>query len=309
MSETSGLAPADTPRSKARPPAAPTPPTSSRLIPTLNQILASPSHSDTLLQTLCYTSLLGSSLLARLAVAGARAQARALIAQAIALPPNTTLRLSAVAVPPSRLLVGARRLRAFSALVADVRVFARLWGLLAIYRWARRVWASRDADPARRAVEAAQVVLNVAFQGLENLAYLSSKGAWGWDETRQARAWLWSSRFWAMHIGLDLLRLWRERLLRARKEEEEGKLGLGEEKKLGLGEQKKLGLGEEEREEHEAWRRKWWKDLVVNAAFGPLTIHWGTEQGLLGDFWIGLLGSVAGVAGMSDVLREIEKSA
>jgi hypothetical protein len=47
-----------------------------------------------------------------------------------------------------------------------------------------------------------------------------------------------------------------------------------------------------------AWRAKWRKELVVDLAYAPLTVHWSLEKGLVGDFWVGLLGSVAGVTGL-----------
>lgn len=53
-------------------------------------------------------------------------------------------------------------------------------------------------------------------------------------------------------------------------------------------------------EDEKLWRR----DLVSNLAYAPLTVHWSLEEGLLGDFWIGVLGTVAGAAGFAELWKE-----
>jgi hypothetical protein len=108
---------------------------------------------------------------------------------------------------------------------------------------------------------------------------------WGWDGKRQERAWLWSARFWATHVGLEVLKEGRERLVWERERVEGDR-------------SKEAGL------EERAWREKWWRGVVVNAAFAPLTLHWGLEKGLLSEFWVGVLGSIAGVTGMREVWRK-----
>ena len=146
------------------------------------------------------------------------------------------------------------------------------------------------ADPAEdvvlRMLAYTQVIVNVFFQILENGAYLSSKGILGWSSEKQNRAWLWSSRFWMAHVGLDFVRLYRVWMLR--------KQGATEEEKRTDGPK---GDVITERGE-EVWRKGWIKEVVVNAAWAPLTLHWSLRQGLMGDFWVGVLGSVAGVAGL-----------
>jgi hypothetical protein len=140
------------------------------------------------------------------------------------------------------------------------------------------------APPKDRVLERiawAEVMVNVAYQVLENGAYLASKGVLGWDEKRQASAWIWSSRFWAAHVGLEFTRLgylWAEKR-RAR--------GKGKESVVA------------EVEEDKAWR----KDLVSNLAYAPLTVHWSREEGLVGDFWVGVLGTIAGAAGFAELWK------
>lgn len=142
-----------------------------------------------------------------------------------------------------------------------------------------------------RSIVSVQVVANIAYQYLENMAYLSSKGVWGWNTERQNKAWAWSSRFWAVHVVLDFVRLWRERAVRQK------------ERKAGW-----KGREEEAETEENEWRIKWRRSLLVNVAYAPLTVHWSLEQGLVSDSWVGVLGSVAGIAGLKEVWRKSGES-
>ncbi|KAH7342679.1 hypothetical protein BKA65DRAFT_504561 [Rhexocercosporidium sp. MPI-PUGE-AT-0058] len=251
----------------------------------LSSILSTPSGTDTLLLTICYTSLLTSSILSSISLSRIRQQALSVIEKAISLPPNTTLYISTSDIPPSRLLIVSARLTALSSLISDVRIFARLWGLLGMYNWGKRVWNQDGGDQVVRGIAGIQVISNIAYQYLENMAYLSSKGVWGWSTEKQNKAWVWSSRFWAVHVLLDFVRLGRER---------------SEQRKVV----KWKGREEEaERQEQEFWAR-WRRQLVVNLAYAPLTVHWSLEKGLVGEFWVGLLGSVAGLAGLRELWRK-----
>jgi len=297
MSEIQGLAPPNTSPEKAIPIPSPPPP-SRPSIPTLqtlrtwlplylkktdaqithlSTILSTPRGTDTLLLTLCYTSLLTSSVLTSVSLARIRLFTQKLINRAISLPPNTTLLIPTSALPSSNLLTVSRRLKALSALISDYRMFTRLWGLLAIWRWGKGVFVeSTESDLILKRISEVQVIANIFYQYLENGAYLSSKGVLGWSKERQGRAWVWSSRFWMLHVGLDFVRLGREIVLRKEKEQK----------------------SEVEEEGEREWKAKWRKDMVVNLAYAPLTVHWSLEKGLVTEFWVGLLGSVAGWTGL-----------
>jgi len=94
------------------------------------------------------------------------------------------------------------------------------------------------------------------------------------------------------HVGLDLVRLYRELVLRKRRGTDE------EKRKDGPKGDVITERGEEE------WRAAWIKEVVVNAAWYPLTLHWSLEKGLVGDFSIGILGSIAGLAGLDTLWRK-----
>ncbi|RDW88696.1 hypothetical protein BP6252_00728 [Coleophoma cylindrospora] len=307
MSEIQGIAPPDTspenalPIPSATPPHAPSIDTLKSWLPLylsksdvairrLDKILSTPSGTDRLLMTICYTSLLTSNVLSSISLARIQQTTRSLIEKAISLPPNTTLVFTPA---PSRttanLLTTSVRLKKLSALISDFRIFTRLWGLLGLYKWGKASLENPPEDTVLRRITYAQVFVNVLFQYLENAAYLSSKGIMGWDSKKQNRAWEWSSRFWAAHVGLDLGRLCYEWNVRRRRDLK------GKEKDEGEVEQNDA-----------AWRAKWRREMVVNLAYAPLTIHWSLEQGLIGEFWVGLFGSVAGVTALRELWRQAQ---
>jgi hypothetical protein len=305
MSEIQGLLPPDTTPEKFIPlpeqilPPNPIPPLSTlrsylplylsktdATISHLSRILSTPSGTDTLLLTLCYTSLLTSSLLSSLSLHRIHAAARRLISQAISLPPNTTVIIDTSSLPTSRLLITATRLKALSDLISDFRIFVRLWGLLSIYKWGKKVHEEPPTDFVIRRIVYTQIVSNIVFQYLENGAYLASKGVLDWRKEKQTKAWIWSSRFWMLHVGLDFVRLWREAKLRSMK-------GKGKEGVEGVEESK--------------WKAKWRRQMIENVAWAPLTLHWSLEEGFVGEFWVGVLGSVAGLAGFRELWKTTGK--
>ncbi|KAG9232156.1 hypothetical protein BJ875DRAFT_94048 [Amylocarpus encephaloides] len=249
----------------------------------LDAVLSTPAGTDNFLNAVCYTSLLASSLLRK----SVEFKLHGTIKRAAQLWPKVTLRLGDSG-ENSRALGVAKRLKGLSGLISEIRTFGRLFGVIALWRWGRGVGVrmrTEDVDGRKdrigEMVEASQVVVNVLYQVLENGAYLSERGILGWGKETQNWAWIWSSRFWGAHIGLDFLRLGRECLERRRR--------VGEGKKEGM------GMGEEE--------RRWWRQVIVDCAYAPLTVHWGIEGGIVSEFWVGVLGSVAGGMALSNAWR------
>lgn len=252
------------------------------------RVLATPAGTDRFLMTICYTTLAASTALSKLSTHQLRQTARRLIEAAISLPPDTTVLINTSALPTPRLLRLSKSLEALSSLISDFRIFVRLWGLLDIWQWGSGLLQNPPADKTLENIAWAQVAVNAAYQWLENGAYLSSKGVMGWSADKQNNAWLWSSRFWAAHVGLDLYKLlYQERKRRTRKP-------VGDQ----YGEEE-LNLKLQERKERVAWKRM----MIVNLAYAPLTVHWSLEEGLCSDGWVGALGSIAGIAGLRELWR------
>jgi hypothetical protein len=280
-----------------------------RFLLRLSKLLSTPTGTDILLCTVGYTlelvQALGSHLLERRlsAIAADIAEkandvlfpGEALIAE---LPAPASTKLLAHAVGSSK---------ALGEVISDFRIFVRLWGLMGIYTWTRGVLTEplpRDASPQQRLLRSItwlQIVSGWTFQILENGAYLSSKGvltATSWSgsagKARETQWWVWSSRFWAAHVGLEFVRLYA--------------LWLYQNQGTSDGEKEKLGDGEKEGKLLAAEKKKedwlWWRDLVSNVAYFPMTLHWSVEEGLLSGAGVGICGMIAGGSLLVDAWKQ-----
>lgn len=271
----------------------------------LHRCLQTPTGIDTVLLFVGYTSRLSASVLQSLTGPAIQRSARQLLAIAEALPPSATLIFSAKTFPSPNvalILRIARRLKALSVLLSDIRTFMRLWGLLNMYLWGRGLvqeWRrSRSQDPAEgkaaktstdrveTTVAWAKLVSCVAFQALENGAYLASKGLLDWAPATQGKAARWSARFWGAFVGMELGRLFYESHKRGKRSARER-----------IGNKTVAAAEQEERE----WSAAWRKSIVRYLAWAPLTVHWGSEQGLVSEMTIGALGSIPGCIQMRDL--------
>ncbi|KAK8170333.1 hypothetical protein BC567DRAFT_149836, partial [Phyllosticta citribraziliensis] len=267
--------------------------TADALLLRLSRLLSTPSGTDSLLCTLSYTlTFVAAHTRAYVSARLERFAAALAIKATGALLPGETL---IAALPPSSRLARASRateaMTKLSALVGDFRVFVRLWALLEVYTWARGVWLEdagkqeKDKDYVQRALVWGEVAASAAFQALENSAYLADKGVlngeWVTGEKgkrRVARWWVWSSRFWAAYVGLELARLGWVWAKESNEEQDKSKVS--------------------EEEDRRARALAWWKQVVSNLAWAPMTLHWSSEEGFISDAWIGFLGIVAGGVGL-----------
>ncbi|XPS70207.1 hypothetical protein M3J09_002445 [Ascochyta lentis] len=273
----------------------------------LAALLSTPAGIDVVLCTTGYTLTLVYAL-------GQRVLEKQLVALATDLGekasdvlfPGETLVVDLPETPRTKLLaqtVGSSK--AIADVIADYRIFVRMWGVLGLYTWARDTYrsplpkAATQRDRLLRGTTWAAIASCVVFQVLENGAYAASKGmltgeAWTGDagKRRETQWWVWSSRFWAAYVGCELLRLMIERAYREPRVEV-----------VGDGEKEdKLRLEQESRESHSK-NFTWWKDLVSNIAYAPMTLHWSMEEGLLSELQVGIFGTVAGGALLADAWR------
>jgi hypothetical protein len=283
--------------------------TTDRTLLRLSKLLSTPSGTDILLCTTSYTLTLIHALLSRLL-----GRKLANIATDIAekangiLLPGETLIASLPAPTSTKLIAQAvGSSKALSEVISDFRIFARLWGVLGLYTWARDTYQEplpQDAgrkEKLLRALTWTAIASCVGFQVLENGAYLSSKGAlttasWTGEvgKARENRWWFWSSRFWAVYVGVELVRLGVERYYKTTPVTE----GHGD------GEKEDKIQWEEALRKEELRNWLWWKDLASNVAYAPMTVHWSLEQGLLSDWGVGACGIVAGGALLADAWRK-----
>jgi hypothetical protein len=274
----------------------------------LSKLLSTPSGVDVLLCTTSYTLTLVRALLSRLLERRLASIATEIATKAdgILLPGET---LVATLPAPTSTKVIAQVVGSSKALadtIADYRIFVRLWGCMGLYTWARATYLDDlPADASRkektlRGLTWAAIASCVGFQVLENGAYLSSKGAlttagWAGDEgkVRENKWWLWSSRFWAVYVGVELVRLGVMKFSR------DGPLKSVE----GDGEKEDKIMNEKRVKAAKLKEWLWWKDLASNLAYAPMTVHWSLEQGMLSDWGVGACGIVAGGALLADAWR------
>ncbi|KAH8909799.1 hypothetical protein BR93DRAFT_924804 [Coniochaeta sp. PMI_546] len=258
----------------------------------LNRCLSTPSGIDTVLLFICYTSRFSSSLLTTLATRALHRSASDWIALVSA--SRTTVvaitdgaKLPSTAAAAASLLL-ADRLKNLSNLLSEARTILRLWGLLGMYFWAKRL-LSQTFSAARSETETekdqprpttldtvisySQLATCIVFQALENGAYLSSKGVMGWSPAKQGWAMKWSARLWGLYVGIELGKLAAERV---------------------------GGAATRDVKTAAAWKSA----VVRNLAWAPLTVHWGSDKGVVSDWMVGALASVPGVIQMAELWRE-----
>jgi hypothetical protein len=259
----------------------------------LSRILATPGGQDSALTTAYYTLVfLHASINTTLESQLQNIAASFAKTASTALNPGET---AIVSFTPPPLAANLARLSAssklLSAKISDYRIFVRLWGLLGIYAWAKSVYNSPPKDPVLRSIAYAQVGVNLCFQTLENTAYLAGNGILTLAPEKQGKAWLLSAKFWAAHLALDFIRLYRVRSSWAKKEVD--------------AEGKEVDVDEKEfRAKREVEVATWWRQFVVDCCYAPMSIHYSRPEGFLTQLQIGILGIVAGGTGFRELWRK-----
>ncbi|XWW94764.1 hypothetical protein V2A60_002712 [Cordyceps javanica] len=272
----------------------------------LQRCMQTRAGADTVLMFACYATRLAGNVLDIGGRAALRSSARQLVTALFALPPSTTVVLDSItaAPPPSiALVLGlAQRLQAYSGMISEMRTMGRLWGLLGLYSalkgLAARTFSSspaarkargQDDDPLSdesaektfaTLVAWAQVLCLVVFQACENAAYLGSKKILPIRPRSQGRLAILSVRFWGAYVAMEMAKHLAERARR-----------------LSATSVKTA------REEQRAWHEGWRKAFYRNAAWAPLTMHWGTPGGLLPDVMVALFALYPATGGMRDLWR------
>lgn len=129
------------------------------------------------------------------------------------------------------------------------------------------------------------------YQFFENKAYLASKGILVQGKGKVGKWYSWSSRFWMVHVLLDLASLARVRNLQQLAQEnlkkEQSLVRIGSEDYDPAVESVDIQARSKEEE-------IWWREFYINLAWTPLTVHWSMENGFLSEAQIALLGVIAG---------------
>ena len=277
----------------------------------LQRCMSTPSGIDTVLQIVGYSSRPTAAILSTLVQPALKRSASRLIAIASALPPQATLIFDAKTLPSSSAALAlnlARKLKALSVLMSEARTIMRLWGLLSMYFWGRRLVLNlrrkkqqQQQQPGEKAsttlteskfetgLSWAQLAFFNDTATTENILFLSSKGVLDVAPKTQGKLGLWCARCWGSFVGLELVRLFHESSKRGKRTRAE---------KFAGGKT----VATVEREERE-WKSAWRKTVVRNLAWAPLTVHLSVEREIVSELGIGALGCIPSVIQMYDLWR------
>ncbi|MCJ1380036.1 hypothetical protein MMC17_003139 [Xylographa soralifera] len=270
----------------------------SRINSYLARLIATTSTLDTTLLTITYTLHLLHALLSRITtfrLSIAAESLGSLLSQlSYAVPRSSTFFATLTPSPTSRLFRLTTSTAALAALIDDVRIFLRLGGLFSIYTWGASTYRSPPQDRVLRSIAWGQIGACALFQYLENGAYLGSKGVFAFGNEKVNKWYVWSSRFWMAHVILEFGRLARQWSINREEPPSKDVRSERQGDKVNHGQV----LARREEEDRELWRQ-----VYVNAAWFPVTVHYGSESGLVGEAQLALLGLVAGVLGIRDAWR------
>lgn len=268
----------------------------------LNKVLALLSNAGTLDPSLAfvgYGSLFVCELLRLDSVQMAVTVSKVLLGQLTGIDLDEALAKLGLA---SDLTGVADSLGVLSGLISDIRIFNRLWGLFGLVSWGIAEYDAQQKplsksdpyhsyDKAVRLITAVQVWSNLFYQPLENVAYLGMHKILPVSEASQNSLWLHSSKLWALHVVLELVRLVVEIKRNIKKEQiakaqgKTTKTATSSCRCTKLLPQALQGLGDQ-----------WWRDLVINLAYLPLTAHWSIDGGIVDNLVVGFLGASAAAA-------------
>lgn len=199
----------------------------------------------------------------------------------------------------------AMRIEKLRATIADARTLYRLFGIFPIIAWAQSLNdpATQPKDKQHLMIQKLQAWSMLLYYPLEHLYYLAGKGVFKISPARIGTIAVWSCRFWAAYVVLQifhirrsfqLLSLERTRVVRAARERVRSGSATSEELQQEKADLQRLAAQEKSLK----------NDCWVQAGYLPLTAHWSLPGGLLpNNVWVGVCGTVAAVAGLKGVWR------
>ncbi|KAF3384943.1 hypothetical protein F1880_002961 [Penicillium rolfsii] len=186
---------------------------------------------------------------------------------------------------------------ALSSLASETRYNLRLFGLLPLWIWGSETLKNPPTDPIIYSLTMLQVVSNVIYQLLENIAYLASKNVLSKKFVNKYggidKWYIWSTRGWFGHIFFEFFVLWRQHILRKRR--------LAAQLEAAQSSETKEEIKAEERQALQLEIRSWRKSLVNNTIWAPLCLHWCLENGIgIPESLTGLISFMAGAWSLYD---------
>ncbi|OCF31528.1 hypothetical protein I317_02137 [Kwoniella heveanensis CBS 569] len=234
--------------------------------------------------------------------------------------------------------------------VSEARVIMRAFGLLPILQWLLAIHPSPLKSlrsfllsavtspsaflnhPSEKTLPTLQILSLLAYYPLEHITWLSRKGVVPLSVQRTGLAELWSVRFWALYVLLEIFKLRgtylsllsRTKALKQSKPAVSIKEAEGyelppsssspgqnqDQEKNALGSSGSTGAGSTSADAvavRETLKKDWeaWKTAVtINSGYAPLTLHWSTIGGLWTNPLItGTFGSLAAFGSLTNAWR------
>ncbi|ORX66375.1 hypothetical protein DL89DRAFT_205194, partial [Linderina pennispora] len=179
----------------------------------------------------------------------------------------------------------ANRIKAFSGLVSDYRIMIRLTGLIPMAQYVRY---GEQVPAQTKLLQWLDRIMNLAliiYYPLEHTYWLGAHKLVPISDKVIEDAGYWSCRFWAIWVALQFVHLGEEyRLIKNRRAKifTQGKRNAHE--------------MQEELDAVESDTKSWKIQLLINACYFPLTLHWSIRGSTFPDVAVGVCGTVAAAA-------------
>ncbi|KAJ2841317.1 hypothetical protein J3B02_005938, partial [Coemansia erecta] len=179
----------------------------------------------------------------------------------------------------------SERVRTLSNLVADYRIMIRLTGLVPMAQYVRYA----EQFPAQtRVLQWLDRVMNlslVCYYPLEHIYWLGAHRILPFSEKLVDFSGYWSCRFWAAWVALQFVHLGEEhRLIKGRKQ------------KIYTQEKIDASKMQQELDAVDADAKSWKIQMLINACYFPLTLHWSIRGSTFPDVAVGVCGTIAALA-------------
>ncbi|KAJ2807122.1 hypothetical protein H4R20_001413 [Coemansia guatemalensis] len=179
----------------------------------------------------------------------------------------------------------SERVRILSNLVADYRIMIRLTGLVPMSQFIRYGEQFPAPTPLLQWLNRVMNLSLVCYYPLEHIYWLGAHRIIPLADNLVETSGYWSCRFWAAWVALQFVHLGEEyRVIKNRRQQI-----------FTQGKSDAIKM-QQELDAIDAEKRSWNIQLLINACYFPLTLHWSTRGSTFPDVAVGACGTVAALA-------------
>ncbi|KAJ1921965.1 hypothetical protein H4219_000312 [Mycoemilia scoparia] len=179
----------------------------------------------------------------------------------------------------------AKRVGTLSGIISDYRIMSRLTDLVPMFQYLRYVEQNPSQSRTLQNTDRLMNLLLLCYYPLEHIYWLGAHNIIAISESEVESSGIWSCRFWAAWVVVQFFHLYKERqILKARKRACFEKTDMD-----ATDLQKEL-------ETIEQANKDWYIQLIINASYFPLTIHWSLRHSTFPDVLVGVFGTIAAAA-------------